>query len=412
MNICAVIVEYNPFHNGHFYHIQQAKKLTNADFVVAIMSGNYMQRGTPSILCKYERARMALNCGADLIIELPVFYATGSAEYFATGAVSILQKLGCITHLCFGSELGEIDPLMQFARILHEEPENFKSSLRENIKQGMTYPIARSRALLDTAPSLAIYADALSSPNNILGIEYLKALLRFESNITPVTVARIGSGYHEEDLDNTFASATALRQALQSENATAMLSSYIPQKAIEVLDKWQESYSLVWANDISAILRYRLLSKMTDSFSSYVDVSEDLSDRIIKNLNQYEDFSSFCDLLKTKEMTYSRISRALCHVLLDIKKEELEHYIQELSFTPYIRILGFRKDAQELLTTIHNSCTVPMITKVSDAKKILHPDAYGMFEKELAINRIYYGVISDKTGKPPRNELSTPITIV
>lgn len=412
MNICAVIVEYNPFHNGHLYHIQKAKELTNADYIIAIMSGNYMQRGTPSVLCKFERTRMALMCGVDLVIELPAYYATGSAEFFAKGAVSIIQKLGCVTHLCFGSELGEIQPLKQFASILQEEPPTFKKSLRENLKQGMTYPQARSRALLDTEPSLTEYADALSNPNNILGVEYLKALLSFQSSITPITISRIGNGYHEQDLDNPFASASALRQAMQASSSSQGLSSYMPQNTLDILEKWQESYSLVWTDDFSSILRYQLLSKMENGFSSYIDVSDDLSDRILNHIDSFERFSSFCDILKTKEITHTRINRALCHILLDMKKDDLEHYMQDLSWTPYIRILGFRKDAEALLSAIHASCTVPMVTKAADARKILSPDAYTMFEKELAISRIYYGVLSDKTGKPPRNELSTPITIV
>lgn len=412
MNICAVIVEYNPFHNGHLYHIQQAKKATNADFIVAIMSGNFVQRGAPGITCKYERARMALSCGADLVIELPIYYALGSAEYFAKGAISLINKLGCITHLCFGSEQGELEPLMEFAKILAVEPEEYSLCLKANLKKGMTYPIARSAALLQTNPALSPYMDALSSPNNILGIEYLKALILTSSNVTPVTIGRIGSSYHEKRLGGDLASATAIREAIKGHADAETYLSYMPSSAVSVLKTWQETHSLLWTDDFSSILRYKLLSEVEKGFSSYIDVSSDLSDRICKMLPQYENISSFCDLLKTKEVTYTRLSRALFHILLDMKQDDMQFYKEKLSLTPYARILGFRKESSDLLTIIHSSCEIPLLTKLADAKNILSEDALKMLQKELDMNRIYYGVLSDKTGNPPRNELSTPITIV
>ena len=412
MNICAVIVEYNPFHNGHLYHIEQARKATNADFVVAIMSGNFVQRGAPSITCKYERTRMALSCGADLVIELPIYYALGSAEYFAQGAISLINKLGCITHLCFGSEQGNLEPLMEFARILATEPEEYSLCLKANLKKGMAYPIARSAALLQTNPTLSPYMDALSSPNNILGIEYLKALLLTNSEVIPVTIGRIGSSYHEKRLGGDLASATAIREAMQNNADVETYLSYMPISAVAILKNWQESHSLLWTDDFSSILRYKLLMEAEKGFSSYIDVSSDLSDRICKTLSQYENITSFCDLLKTKEITYTRISRALFHILLDMKNEDMNFYQKTLCLTPYARILGFRKESSDLLTIIHDSCDIPLLTKLADAKNILSKDAMKMLQKELDINRIYYGVLSDKTGKPPRNELSTPITIV
>ena len=200
MKVNGIVAEYNPFHNGHAYQMKHAKEATGADYTIIVMSGNFMQRGAPALLDKFTRAKMALECGADLVLELPTCYAASSAEFFAKGSVALFDKLGVTTNLCFGSECGNIDTLSRIAEIFYTEPEPYVESLRCNLKKGMSFPIARTWALLQYAPSLSDDKDVLSSPNNILGIEYLKALMSRNSKIVPFTTTRVGADYHDKRL--------------------------------------------------------------------------------------------------------------------------------------------------------------------------------------------------------------------
>ena len=196
MKITGIIAEYNPFHNGHLYQIKKARELTGADYIIVVMSGNLTQRGTPALIDKYSRAQMALSGGADLVIELPACYATASAEYFAMGAISILNQLGCVDSICFGSENGNIAMLTKIANALVSESEDFVQALKNNLKNGDTYPVARNAALAETISGITSYDTILGFPNNILGIEYIKALIRQNSSIKPYTNLRIGADYH------------------------------------------------------------------------------------------------------------------------------------------------------------------------------------------------------------------------
>lgn len=214
MRVNGIIAEYNPFHNGHGYHIDAAKKQNNADYTIIAMSGNFMQRGEPALIDKYKRAEMALLNGADLVLELPAFYSASSAEFFARGGVTLLDKLGVVDSLCFGSECGDVDVLRRIAEILADEPEKYVSSLRRYIKDGLSYPTARTNALLEYDPTLSNFHDVLSSPNNILGMEYIKTLILRKSSIQPVTTKRIGSSYHDLRLGINQSSAKAIVQVL------------------------------------------------------------------------------------------------------------------------------------------------------------------------------------------------------
>ena len=211
MNVTAIISEYNPLHKGHLYHIETARKETNADFVIAIMSGDFVQRGTPACVEKHTRAHMALVSGVDLVLELPLTYSTGSAELFADGAVSILNGLGVVDAICFGCECGSVEPLMEIARILNNEPTWYSEDLQMYLKEGYSYPAARAAALPE-------YSDILTSPNNILGIEYCKAILKYDARIEPIGIQRMGSNYHDEELNSKFSSATAIRNTLYNNN--------------------------------------------------------------------------------------------------------------------------------------------------------------------------------------------------
>ena len=230
MRVVGLIAEYNPYHNDHKYHIEKAKELATADYAIVVMRGNFVQRGTPAIMPKHLRAEAALKCGADLGIELPVYYATGTAEQFAYGAVSLLDKLGCVDAICFGSECGDIEPLKSLAKILCDEPAEYKENLQFNLRSGMSFPLARQKAIQAVCDSSHL-TELLEQPNNILGIEYLKALYRLGSNIEPLTIRREASHYHDTELQEQFSSASALRGTISDGNF-AQLYGQIPSECM------------------------------------------------------------------------------------------------------------------------------------------------------------------------------------
>ena len=410
MKINGIVAEYNPFHNGHAYQMQHAKEATGADYTIIVMSGNFMQRGAPALLDKFTRAKMALECGADLVLELPICYAASSAEFFAKGSVALFDKLGVTTNLCFGSECGNIDTLSRIAEIFYTEPEPYVESLRCNLKKGMSFPIARTWALLQYAPSLSDDKDVLSSPNNILGIEYLKALKELNSPIVPFTLKREFSGYHDTELHDCSSSASAIRKVLMNipaspylpKNISAQLSEQLPPGSLSIIqNEWNFSCP-VEADDFSLLLKYRLLSEPHESLCKYQDVSEELSNRIIRNRNQFRSFGQFCTLLKTKELTYSRISRSLLHILLSITTEDMHAY-QDNSCS-YARILGFRKEHTDVLRAMKDHASIPIITKLGKSASLLSPEASRMLNQTSFASDLYESVISDKFGIPFTSE--------
>ncbi len=401
MKITGIIAEYNPFHNGHQYHIETARELTNADAIIVIMSGDYVQRGTPAVLPKHLRAQMALQSGASLVLELPVRFATGTAETFAYGAVSLLDSLGCVDAICFGSECGDITALDHIAYIFCNEPREYKDALGKYLKQGDAFPLARQKAVSnylgsDTADSI------LSEPNNILGIEYLKALRRLSSPMTPYTTARISSHYHDTKLQKTYSSASAIRMEMQkTEFGLDNLIGQVPSSSLAILkENYQKRYPIT-TNDFSLLLKYKLLGETKDSLITYEDVSEELANRIVKNVNRYENFEQFCELLKTKEVTYSRISRALLHVLLGVKKTTI-------SVPEYARILGFKTDESDVLSEIKKTSSIPLLSKLT-ATDNLSPLAKSMLHEDIYASNIYESVIADKYKMPFIHELEKQI---
>lgn len=428
MKVTGIIAEYNPFHNGHKYHIEKARALTGADYIIIIMSGNYVQRGEPAVMDKYLRTKMALECGGDLVLELPLPYAAGSAEYFATGAVSLLDKLGIVDYLCFGSECGDAAKLMRAASYLANEPFEYRELLQNYLMQGLSFPSAQEAALHACTDSET--AALLSSPNNRLGIEYCKALLRLDSSITPVSILREGAGYHDEtlyDADSIMSSsASAIRKELTNyykESPSSILSQVpIPVSSI-IEQEWNKSFPIT-EDDFSLLLHYKLLSETKSSLGTYLDMTSDLADKIIKYLPEFTTFSGFCMTLKSKELTYARISRCLLHILLDIKTSDMDIYLgkntpkgteESEKVIPYARILGFRKDAGGLLHEIKENSSIPMISKLADARKLLSQISYGMLEKEIIAGHIYEAVKVQKYGSDKsiiKNEFSREIIVL
>jgi len=421
MKVNGIIAEYNPFHNGHSYQLTESLRQTNAEYTIAVISGDFVQRGAPALLPKHVRAEMALKCGADLVLEIPTLCATSSAEYFAKGGVSLLDKLGVVNHLCFGSECGDISLLQEIATILSNESEEYSDTLKRFLSQGFSYPYARNWALVQHNPHLNEHQKVFSSPNNILGIEYCKALLARNSSIAPFTVKRTGGEYHSRGRDQQLCSALAIRHALLEGCDIAQVSTHMPKEAAEILTNYMTDYPGLTANDFSSLLYYKLLSEQEKGYEEYWDVSSDISDRIRKHLFEFKDYDSFCGLLKTKEVTYTRISRCLLHILLNITKDDME-LGQTLDYVPYARVLGFRKNSSELLSAIKEHSSIPLITKLADAEDILDEDAYRLLKKDILVSEMYQGVVREKlvnSGADDiaikllgKNEFTTPIVIV
>ncbi len=386
MKITGLITEYNPFHNGHLYHIEKSKEITGADAVIVVMSGNFVQRGTPAVMPKHLRANSALCCGAALVLELPVCYATGSAEFFAYGAVSLLDKLGCVDSICFGSECGDLALLEKLAEIISTEPEEYKQFLSKYLKEGNSFPLARQKALRNYCRNEAVDA-VLSEPNNILGMEYLKALQRLGSSIKPFTISRISSHYHDESLQDSFSSASAIRKRIADTGLDSLLGQ-IPPAALSLLYRYHQKSFPIDSNDFSLLLRYKLLTEDRLSLLTYADVSEELANRICNRLNDYKTFEQFCALLKTKEVTYSRISRALIHILLDIKKNDYREI-------EYARLLGFCKKEVFILSLIKEHAKIPLLSKLSGSLT-LSAAASHMLEQDIFAANLYEAVASDK----------------
>lgn len=446
MKTAGVIAEYNPFHNGHKYHLEKARECTDADYLIVIMSGNFTQRGEPAVIDKYARARMALAYGADLVLELPVCYACSSAPYFALGAVSILDSLGVVDELVFGSECGDAESLKTAARILAEEPDGYATLLRSNLKLGLSFPSAQSKSLVDyisqshasghpISPTFfkSLSENPLFSSNDILGIEYCKGLLLRKSAIRPHAILRSGSRYTDDTLTQPlsngnasaadcegaetgsfanapvsggtprdgYGSALAIRTALQA-NGFADIRAHVPEITWRLMQDAYGKTFPVFPDMLSSMLHYKLLSESEGGFTSYLDVSRELSDRICNRLSDYTDFSSFRMLLKTKELTYTRISRSLLHILLNIRKRDIDLYSQ-FRYAAYARILGLRTESAGLLAAIKANASIPMISKLADAERYLEGARLMQLRQDNLAAHLYNALIMQqyKTKLPP-----------
>lgn len=396
MNITGIIVEYNPFHNGHAYQLKKARELTDADYLIVVMSGDFVQRGTPAILEKHLRARAALENGADLVLELPVRYSTASAMDFASGAVKILDALNCVTHLCFGSESGTLAPLTAAAELLECEPPEYREALQSALREGLSYPLARQNAFESVLNSPEQYGTLLKAPNNILGIEYLRALLRLNSTIHPITIERTSDNYHQKHLEDRFASATAVRTALlngRPENT----AEYVPPQMQNMLETAVRQNALLTEDDFSLVLRYQLQLSSPDDLAEYLDVPRSLANRIFRLRNEFTGFRQFADLLKTKELTRTRINRSLLHILLRLKATP-----QPLS---HIRILGFRKEASPLLTCLKKNSDLLPVTRLTALPEV-------SIAEDLFASSLYHAALACRTGIPQPEERTIPVVII
>lgn len=378
MNVVGIIAEYNPFHEGHAYQIQKAKEQCGAEFAVVVMNGDFVQRGEPAIFDKYTRTKEALLGGADLIFELPVRFGLSSAGDFAMGGILALNALPFVTHLCFGTETGDLTSLLQAASFLCDEPDSYRTRVKHFVKQGILYPKARSLAL---AAESGLPTETWDSPNNILGLEYCVALQKLHSKIKPFTIRREGQGYHDNDTPalSDFPSATFLREKIR--------------KAGE-----KENLSL---SDFSSLIGYSLLT--AKDLCRIKDITPDLSDRIRNELPKYREINEFVKTIKNPSLTTGRIKRSFFQCLFDIEKEE--------PVMPYLRVLGMKKEASSLLSQKENaSCQI--LTKLAFDVPKMDDTAKKLFAKDLLASDLYRQVFCHKYNQTLPNEYQhSPIVL-
>ena len=402
MKAVGLVTEYNPFHNGHLYHLNKAMELTGADISVAVMSGDFVQRGELSVLDKYTRASMALNSGVNLVVELPVNYAVSSAESFAAGALKVLDYIKADS-IAFGSESGNIERLSKLAHILCDNEDTLYKEISKYTANGISYAAARQKVVEKLTDKDT--AAMLTSSNNILAVEYLKAIIKNNYAIKPYTIKRQGDSYNDTDIRSEYASATALRGNLKADN----ISKYIPVKAGLILSS---NTNYIYPDDITEALFTRLLGILfassydknvfIENVMRYPDVNKEIAGRLYKSAmdmitrtvpqgaeskdNGAFSFGSLCEHIKTKEVPLSRIKRALVRITLGLDKKHMEKFANE----PYIRVLGFDKKGQEYLSYIRKTVEVPLITKIADYKEMLLDDIHAA--------NIYNMIVAGKYG--------------
>ncbi|MBM7701754.1 nucleotidyltransferase [Metabacillus iocasae] len=364
MQAAGIIVEYNPFHNGHYYHMNEAKKQTHSDCIVAVMSGHFLQRGEPALISKWTRTAMALKGGADLVIELPYAFSTQQADTFAKGAVSILQALH-VEALCFGSENGHIDEFIQTASFSQQHKSELSLLIKKAMQQGFSYPKASSLALQTILQEKEVSLN-LSQPNNILGLSYVKAINNLHASIKPHTITRIQSQYHDTELsDTSIASATSIRKALFSgSKCITDIANHVPHFTLSLLQEYVQTYGCFhdWENYFS-FLKYKLLTMTPNQLQEVYEVEEGIEYRLLDYIKEAPSFYSFIEKVKTKRYTWSRLQRICTHILTHTTKEQMA--FTHDSVAPYIRVLGMSQLGRTYLKNVKKKVDIPIVSTVS-----------------------------------------------
>lgn len=396
--ITGLITEYNPFHNGHKYHLNKALEDTQYTGVVCVMSGNFMQRGIPAIIDKWKRAEMAVKNGVDLVLELPLVYSISSAESFAFGGVSLLNSLGVVDNLYFGSEEGDIEKLENVAKILVEEPYEYKTFLKEYLDTGLPFHSSREKAL---SKYLGYdISNIISNSNNILGIEYIKALKKLKSNIKPMTLKRQGSNYNDKNLNSDFSSATSIRKHLKK-HSLECLKDFLPEPSFEILSNLSGSnYPFIFEDDMFKYIKYKLLIS-NNSLSNLPDISEGLDNKILKEILSCSSLDELILKVKSKRYTYTRISRILAQSFLNLEEYTLSNITK--TPVPYARVLAFNSNGRDILKQIKANSSIKIITKMPQH------DLCDMLKIDI-IGTKAYSILNNKIN-PMDDYLKSPIII-
>ena len=360
MKAVGVIVEYNPFHNGHKFHLEQTRLQSNADCLIAVMSGPFLQRGEPALVSKWSRTKMALEAGVDIVLELPYVFATQKAETFANGAISILTAMQC-SEFCFGSEHGTITDFENTVAFMTDNKEEYDAYIKNVIKEGISYPKATSLAYHSLNHSNS-FLD-LSKPNNILGFHYVKALSHQDSPLKPLTIQRTQADYHDENFTSEhIASATSIRKALLKEKSIKQIENFVPPYTYQQLHTYIEQFGKFhhW-EEYFDLLKYRILTQTASELKLIYEVEEGLEFRILKYIKQAQSFTEFMHLLKTKRYTWTRLQRVCLHILTNTKKEQMNNENK----ASYIRLLGMTQTGQQYLKRIKKELELPLVSTLS-----------------------------------------------
>lgn len=359
MKVCGIVSEYNPFHNGHKFQIDKTRDITGCDVFVAVMSGNFTQRGEAAVIDKWNRTKSALGCGINLVLELPVLYSVSSAEIFSFGGVSLLNSLNVIDYISFGSESGDIVSLQKIAGVLSAETEDYKIKLKEELDKGLPFHKSRENALAGLLDENLL--REMSNPNNILGIEYIKSLIRLNSKIKPVTIKRIGAGFNENKLSEEYSSASGIRKVLYENQDINLLKKNMPEKAFNILyDLKIRGYSLTDMDKIIPYIRYKLYMNK-DEIKNIPEVIEGLDRKIVKEIYK-NSFDELVMAVKSKRYTYTRIARILTQYFIGFENYDIKGMRKEPC--PYARILGADEKGRKLIRLINEKASIPLINKL------------------------------------------------
>lgn len=383
MSIIGIIAEYNPFHNGHLYLINEARKKENPEGIICVMSGNFLQRGEPALCNKWSRAKMAIKEGADLVIELPFCFAVRSAYYFARGGVSLLAATGIATHIAFGSESGDLEKLDALASCWLDESPEFKNRLKHYLDKGLNFPSARARALEDTAEEKNI-KDFIKNPNDILGVEYLRNIKEKKLPLVPIVIKRTGSGYHSTELTK-IASATAIRQALKNKVPLEKIKASLPDTSFDILkEEIEKGYAPVLEEELGNLILYKLRTMTEEELMNIYEIKEGLEGRFLEATFKSSNLEELRQNIKTKRYSMTRINRSLLYALLDFTYEKAELFDEH--GPQYIRVLGFSATGQKLLKKIKKTSPLKILSRGSEVKKALTRDENPVLREMLGLD--------------------------
>ena len=410
--VTGIIAEYNPFHNGHKVQIDYARNTLKSDYIVVALSPDFTQRGEIALLSKYERAKIALELGVDLVVQMPINSATDSSLGYAYGGIKVLDSLGIIDTILFSVEDDDISLLERIASIELDENEYYIETINKSLKEGLNYPSAREKAIMHMVPDINsdLLHNILKQPNNILAIEYLKSLKILNSSIKPICMKRLIASYHDTAISNRIASATSIRHAIYNDSFSD-IEKAVPEVAFSTYKEIQENRQFLYPDDISQMLGYKLLdSNLTD----YKDCNDELANKIENAINNFISYSQFKGLLNSKNITESRISRVLCHILLNITKDlYFEEKEKIYPYVTYIYILGFNKKGAELMNKVKGKSKLPYFTSYSDAINYDFSNiscesnkAKSVLKADINATKIFNIILANKTSSEVQSELS------
>ncbi len=385
--VLGIIAEYNPFHNGHLLHLEKSKKICDAQYSICVMSGNFVQRGNTSIVNKWVKAEMALKSGVDLVLELPTVYSISSAENFAEGSIKLLNSLKIVDTISFGSENSDINVLNRISSVLHEEPKQYLEFLNSESKKGLSFPKARENAILLYLNDKK-YLNILNQPNNTLAIEYLKALKKYKSHISPISVKREKVFYNSNCIVDEYASATAIRNMIINEQFND-IRKVVPASSYNLLmNEIEEGHLVIDISKFEKEILYAIRRLSADDIKNFPEVTEGLENAIKNASNSCNNLSELINMIKSKRYTHTRIQRILLYILLNITKKDM--YLSRKNI-PYARILGYSPQGKELISEIYKAN--PKITLITSVKNFLDSSnnkTYKyMLNKDILATNIY-----------------------